>query len=65
MIKKKFNEFVNMEVGLDLTSNNEQEITINNYNTINESKSPEELKKAAQTIGLDLTKKLSKTIDLI
>ena len=54
-----------MEVGLDLTSNNEQEITINNYNTINESKSPEELKKAAQTIGLDLTKNLSKTIDLI
>ncbi len=65
MIKKKFNEFVNMEVGLDLTSNNEQEITINNYNTINESRSPEELKKAAQTIGLDLTKNLSKTIDLI
>ncbi len=66
MIKKKFNEFVNMEVGLDLTNNNEQqEITINNYNTINESKSPEELKKAAQTIGLDLTKNLSKTIDLI
>lgn len=66
MIKKKFNVFVNMEVGLDLTNNNEQqEITINNYNTINESKSPEELKKAAQTIGLDLTKNLSKTIDLI
>ena len=66
MIKKKFNEFVNMEVGLDLTNNNEQqEITINNYNTINESKSPEELKKAAQTIGIDLTKNLSKTIDLI
>ncbi len=65
MIKKKFNEFVNMEVGLDLTSNNEQEITINNYNTINESRSPEELKKAAQTIGLDLTKNLSKIIDLI
>ena len=63
MIKKKFNEFVNMEVGLDLTNNNEQqEITINNYNTINESKSPEELKKAAQTIGLDLTKNLSRTI---
>lgn len=33
--------------------------------TINESKSPEELKKARQTIGLDLTKNLSKTIDLI
>ena len=66
MIKKKFNEFVNTEVGLDLTNNNEQqEITINNYNTINESKSPEELKKAAETIGLDLTKNLSKTIDLI
>ena len=55
-----------MEVGLDLTNNNEQqEITINNYNTINESRSPEELKKAAQTIGLDLTKNLSKIIDLI
>ena len=66
MIKKKFNEFVNMEVGLDLTSNNEQqEILVVNYNTINESKSPEELRKAAQTIGLDLTKNLSKTIDLI
>ena len=66
MIKKKFNEFVNMEVGLDLTSSNEQqETTINNYNTINESKSTEELKKAAETIGLDLTKNLSKTIDLI
>ena len=66
MIKKKFNEFVNMEVGLDLTSNNEQqEILVVNYNTINESKSPEELRKAAQTIGLDLTKNLSRTIDLI
>ena len=66
MIKKKFNEFVNTEVGLDLTSNNEQqEIVVVNYNTINESKSPEELKKAAETIGLDLTKNLSKTIDLI
>ena len=66
MIKKKFNEFVNTEVGLDLTSNNEQqEILVVNYNTINESKSPEELKKAAETIGLDLTKNLSRTIDLI
>ena len=66
MIKKKFNEFVNTEVGLDLTSNNEQqEIVVVNYNTINESKSPEELKKAAETIGLDLTKNLSRTIDLI
>ena len=66
MIKKKFNEFVNMEVGLDLTSSNEQqEIVVVNYNTINESKSPEELKKATETIGLDLTKNLSKTIDLI
>ena len=60
MIKKKFNEFVNMEVGLDLTNNNEQQEI-----TINESKSPEELRKATQTIGLDLTKNLSKTIDLI
>ena len=32
---------------------------------INESKSPEDLKKAAETIGLDLTKNLSKRIDLI
>ncbi len=55
-----------MEIGLDLTSNNEQqEIVVINYNTINESKSPEELKKATETIGLDLIKNLSKTIDLI
>ncbi len=55
-----------MEVGLDLNSNNEQqEIVVINYNTINESISSEELRKAAQTIGLDLTKNLSKIIDLI
>ena len=54
-----------MEVGLDLNSNNEQqEIVVINYNTINESRSSEELRKATQTIGLDLTKNLSKTIDL-
>lgn len=63
MKTRKFKEFVNMEVGLDLLKN-ENEIN-SKYQGINESKSPEELKKAAETIGLDLTKNLSKRIDLI
>jgi len=69
MKTKKFKEFVNMEVGLDLVNYNEQHetktIDLTKYKGINESKSPEELKKAAETIGLDLTKNLSKRIDLI
>ena len=62
MKTKKFKEFVNMEVGLDLVNYNEQHetktIDLTKYKGINESKSPEELKKAAETIGLDLTKNL-------
>jgi hypothetical protein len=67
MKTKKFKEFVNTEVGLDLVKNETEIITIDlsKYKGINESKSPEELKKAAETIGLDLTKKISKRIDLI
>lgn len=67
MRTKKFKEFVNMEVGLDLVKNETEIKTIDltKYKGINESKSPEELKKAAETIGLDLTKNLSKRIDLI
>ena len=66
MKTRKFKEFVNMEVGLDLLKNENEIKTINSkYQGINESKSPEELKKAAETIGLDLTKNLSKRIDLI
>ncbi|MFP4403900.1 MAG: hypothetical protein ACLFPJ_06110 [Candidatus Woesearchaeota archaeon] len=56
-----------MEIGLDLVKN-ENGIKINNlneYKEINESKSQEELKKVAETIGLDLTKNLSKRIDII
>lgn len=67
MKTKKFKEFVNMEVGLDLVKNETDIITIDlsKYKGINESKRTEELKKAAETIGLDLTKNLSKGIDLI
>lgn len=61
MKTKKFNEFVNMKVGLDLVNYDEQHqvktIDLSKYN--NKSKSAEELKKAAETIGLDLTKNLS------
>lgn len=63
MKTKKFKEFINMEVGLDLVKNENKIET--KYKGINESKSPEELKKAAENIGLDLTKNLSKRIDLI
>ena len=67
MKTKKFNEFVNMKVGLDLVNYDEQHqvktIDLSKYN--NKSKSAEELKKAAETVGLDLTKNLSKRIDLI
>jgi hypothetical protein len=68
MKTKKFKDFVsNMEVGLDLTKNENKSETIDltKYTEIYKSKSPEELKKAAETIGLDLTKNLSKRIDLI
>ena len=67
MKTKKFKEFVNMEVGLDLVKNENDIITIDlsKYKGINESKRTEELKKAAEKIGLDLTKNLSKRIDLI
>ena len=67
MKTKKFKEFTNMEVGLDLVKSESEirTIDITKYKGIYESKSPEELKKAAETIGLDLTKNLSKRIDLI
>lgn len=51
-----------MEVGLDLTNETKTQII---DKVINENKSPEELKRAAETIGLDLTKNLSNRIDLI
>jgi hypothetical protein len=56
-----------MKVGLDLTKNEStnQTIELTKYAEIYESKSPEELKKATETIGLDLTKNLSKRIDVI
>jgi hypothetical protein len=60
MKTKKFKDFIdNTEISLDLDKNE------NNSQTINENKSAEELKKAAETIGLDLTKNLSKRIDVI
>jgi hypothetical protein len=67
MKTKKFIEFVNMEVGLDLVKPETEikYIDITKYKGVNESKNTEELKKAAETIGLDLTKNLSKRIDLI
>jgi hypothetical protein len=68
MKTKKFKDFIaNMEVGLDLVKNenNNQTIDLTKYTEIYESKSPEELKKAAETIGLDLTKNLSNRIDVI
>jgi hypothetical protein len=68
MKTKKFKDFIaNMEVGLDLvkSENNNQTIDLTKYTEIYESKSPEELKKAAETIGLDLTKNLSNRIDVI
>ncbi len=60
---KKFKEFINMEVGLDLIDYNIKTIDLTKHT--NESKSTEELKKAAETIGLDLTKNTSKIIYLI
>lgn len=63
MKTKKFKEFINIEVGINIV-NDKVEIK-NNYKDISESKSSEELKKAAEIIGLDLTKNLSKRIDLI
>jgi hypothetical protein len=68
MKTKKYKDFIaNMEVGLDLVKNenNNQTIDLTKYTEIYESKSPEELKKAAETIGLDLTKNLSNRIDVI
>jgi hypothetical protein len=68
MKTKKFKDFIsNMEFGLDLVKNENtnQTIDLTKYTEIYESKSPEELKKAAETIGLDLTKNLSKRIDVI
>lgn len=62
---KKFKEFINMEIGLDLTKNEEQKVDSIKYREIKESRSADELKKAAETIGLDLTKNLSKRIDVI
>ena len=61
MKTKNFKEFV-MEVGLDLTNETKTQII---DKVINENKSPEELKRAAETIGLDLTENLSNRIDLI
>jgi hypothetical protein len=65
MKTKKFKEF--MKVGLDLVKNENtnQTIDLTKYTEIYKSKSPEELKRAAETIGLDLTKNLSKKIDVI
>jgi hypothetical protein len=54
MKTKKFKEFVMEETKTRIINK-----------VINESKSPEELKKAAETIGLDLTKNLSNRIDLM
>jgi hypothetical protein len=68
MKTKKFKDFIsNMGVGLDLTNNlnKSENIELSKYTEIYESINPEELKKAAETIGLDLTKNLSKRIDLI
>ena len=68
MKTKKFKDFVyNMEVGLDLINNENSNMNIDltKYTEIYESKSPKELKKAAETSGLDLTKNLSKIIDVI
>lgn len=50
MKTKKFKEFVNMEVGLDLVKNEDEMKTIDltKYKGINESKSPEELKKSSR-----------------
>jgi len=62
---KKFKEFINMEIGLDLTKNEEQKVDSIKYKEIKENKITDELKKAAETIGLDLTKNLSKRIDVI
>jgi hypothetical protein len=65
MKTKKFKDFIsNIEVGLDLTNNlNKSEtIELSKYTEIYESINSEELKKAAETIGLDLTKNLSKRI---
>lgn len=61
MKTKNFKEFV-MEVGLDLTNETKTQII---DKVINENKSPEELKRAAETIGLDLTKNLSNRINII
>ena len=58
---KKFDEFSkNLEVGLDISKN-----TQNNEVKLESNESIDDLKKAAQTIGIDLTKNLSKRIDLI
>ena len=54
-----------MEIGLDLVKNKGKTKTINmSDENINESLNPEKLKEAAETIGLDLTKNLSKRIFL-
>lgn len=60
---KRFEEFVKMEIGLDLTNSKDKSTT--NTLDINESNNLDGLKKAAQIMGLDLTKNLSKRIDLI
>ena len=55
-----------MEIGLDLVKNKSKTKNINMSNeNINESLTPEKLKEAAETIGLDLTKNLPKRIYLI
>ena len=50
-----------MEKGLDITKK-ESKTTFVKHKGISESRSPEELKKAAETVGLDLTKNLPKII---
>lgn len=58
MITKKFNDFVAKETKSE--KNVDKVVKI-----INEEQTSEELKKSAEKIGLDLTKNLSKRIDLI
>ena len=60
MKTKKFNEFFKKETDFN-SENTLDKVT----KIINEEQTSEELKKSAEKIGLDLTKNLSKRIDLI
>lgn len=60
MKTKKFNEFFKKE-----TDSNSEKRSDKVTKIINEEQTSEELKKSAEKIGLDLTKNLSKRIDLI